>query len=225
MEDDANPSRRREFLGQLGAMALVAGAPARVVARSIRQPEAGRSPWDMSWVERITAAPYKVVLDSQKLDDGAALDYAADIMNTFREVYNGPDTQTRVVVVMRRLGVPMALKDELWDRYAIGEDQKVNDPITKAPAKRNPWLHAAPNAPSYEVDSKLESLMPRGLTVLVCNRAAMNWASGFAEKFKVDVEKVRNEVRSGLIPGALLMPNGIFAIVRAQNAGCAYLKY
>ena len=225
MPDDANPSRRREFLGRLGAMALVAGAPASVLARSARGRPAAPLSWDMSWVERITVAPYKVVLDSQNLDDGAALDYAADIMNTFREVYNGPDTQTRVVVVMRRLGVPMALKDELWDRYAIGEDRKVNDPITKAPAKRNPWLRAAPNAPSYEVDSKLESLMPRGLTVLVCNRAAMNMAHSFAEKLKLDVEKVRDEVRNGLIPGAVLMPNGIFAIVRAQNAGCAYLKY
>ena len=225
MQDDANRSRRREFLGQLGAMALVAGAPASVAARSVYRREAGPSPWDMSWVERISAAPYKVVLDSQNLDDGAALDYAADIMNTFREVYNGPATQTRVVVVMRRLGVPMALKDELWDRYAIGEERKVNDPITKAPAKRNPWLHGAPNAPSYEVDSKLDSLMPRGLTVLVCNRAAMNMAHSFAEKHKLDVEQARNEVRNGLIPGALLMPNGIFAIVRAQNAGCAYLKY
>jgi intracellular sulfur oxidation DsrE/DsrF family protein len=204
-------------------MALVAGVPESVVTRLSRR--AGPSPWDMSWVERITAAPYKVILDSQNLDDGAALDYAADIMNTFREVYNGPDTQTRVVVVMRRLGVPMALKDELWDRYSIGEDRKINDPITKVPAKRNPWLGAAPNAPSYEVDSKLESLMPRGLTVLVCNRAAMNMAHAFAEKYKLDVEKVRDEVRNGLIPGALLMPNGIFAIVRAQNAGCAYLKY
>lgn len=225
MQDDANPSRRREFLGQVGLMALAVGAPGSIVVRSARRREAGPSPWDMSWVDRITAAPYKAVLDSQNLDDGAALDYAADIMNTFREVYNGPDTQTRVVVVMRRLGVPMALKDELWDRYAIGEDRKVNDPITKAPAKRNPWLRAAPNAPSYEVEAKLESLMPRGLTVLVCNRAAMNMAHSFAEKYKLDVEKVRDEVRNGLIPGALLMPNGIFAIVRAQNAGCAYLKY
>jgi intracellular sulfur oxidation DsrE/DsrF family protein len=225
MQDDADRSRRREFLGQLGIMAIIAGRPRSVLVPSARRREAGPSPWDMSWVDRITAAPYKAVLDSQNLDDGAALDYAADIMNTFREVYNGPDTQTRVVVVMRRLGVPMALKDELWDRSAIGEARKVNDPVTTAPAKRNPWLRAAPNAPSYEVDSKLESLMPRGLTVLVCNRAAMNMAHSFAEKYKLDVEKVREEVRNGLIPGALLMPNGIFAIVRAQNAGCAYLKY
>lgn len=225
MKEDVSPSRRREFLGQLGTMAILAGAPTSVIVRRARRHEVGPSAWDMSWVDRITAAPYKVVLDSQNLDDGAALDYAADIMNTFREVYNGPDTQTRVVVVMRRLGVPMALKDELWDRYAIGEARKVNDPIMKAPAKRNPWLRAAPNAPSYEVDSKLESLMPRGLTVLVCNRAAMHLAQSFAEQYKLDVEKVRDEVRNGLVPGALLMPNGIFAIVRAQNAGCAYLKY
>jgi hypothetical protein len=32
---------------------------------------------------------------------------------------------------------------------------------------------------------------------------------------------VQNEVRNGLIPGARLMPDGVFALVRAQNAGCA----
>ena len=44
------------------------------------------------------------------------------------------------------------------------------------------------------------------------------------ERMKKDVEQVRSEVRAGLVPGATLMPTGIFALVRAQNAGCAYMK-
>jgi hypothetical protein len=35
---------------------------------------------------------------------------------------------------------------------------------------------------------------------------------------------VQSEVRAGLVPGAILMPTGVFALVRAQNAGCAYMK-
>ena len=216
---------RREFLGQLSLIALAASAPSSVAP--VRELAAGRSasPWDMSWVERVAAAPYKVTLDANNINDGAALDYAADIMNTFRDVYGGPDTQTRVVVVMRQLGVPMALQDALWDKYAIGEDRKINDPVTKSPARRNPFLRPAPGAPSYEVDSKIESLVARGLTILVCNRALMNTARSHAERVKANVEQVQAEFRAELVPGAIVMPNGIFSLVRAQNAGCAYLKF
>jgi intracellular sulfur oxidation DsrE/DsrF family protein len=225
MQDDSAHTPRREFLGQLSLIALAASAPASAVHVRVPRSTSGASPWDMSWVERIAGAPYKVVIDSPNLNDGAALDLAADIMNTFHEVYNGPDTQTRVVVVMRQLGAPMALQDSLWDRYTIGEDRKVNDPATKAPARRNPFLHAASGEPSYAVEAKIEPLVARGMTILVCNRAAMNMARSLAEKAKRDVEQVRAEVRNGLVPGATLMPNGIFALVRAQNAGCALMKF
>jgi hypothetical protein len=123
---------------------------------------------------------------------------------------------------MRRLGTPMALQDALWDRYRIGEDRKITDDATKAPARRNPYFRAAPNEKeSFSAESKLEPLMARGLIVLVCNRAAMHFASSVAERLKRPVPEVESEVRAGLIPGALLMPDGVFALVRAQNAGCA----
>lgn len=214
---------RREFLARLGLAACATTFPAVAFAEPL--PHAPGSPtWDMSWVERVAKAPYKAVIDSTNLNDGAALGLAADIMDMFREVYGPPDEQTRVVVVMRQLAMPMALRDELWERYAIGEDRKVNDPATKTPARRNPFLRAAPGAPSYEAESTLQPLVARGLTVLVCNRATMNTARSAAERAHVDVERVQAEFRSGLVPGAYLMPDGIFSLVRAQNAGCAYMR-
>jgi len=221
MSNNSERPQRREFLGQLSLMALAASAPA---TRRRATRERPTSSWDMSWVERVTAAPYKVVLDANKLEPDA-LYFASDIMDTYRDVYNGPDTQTRAVIVARQLGVPLALTDALWERYAIGEDRKINDPVTKAPARRNTFLRAEPNAPSYEVESKIEPLIARGAVVLVCNRALMNTARSMAEKTKRNVEEVQADFRAGLVPGAYLMPNGIFGLVRAQNAGCAYLKF
>jgi intracellular sulfur oxidation DsrE/DsrF family protein len=218
--DSAHPPRR-EFLGQLSLMALAASAPA---SRAPVAREPTSSTWDMSWVEPVTAAPYRVVLDANKLGEDA-LYFASDIMDTFHEVYSGPDTQTRVVIVARQLGVPLALTDALWDRYAIGEDRKITDPATKAPARRNTFLRAEPNAPPYEVESKIEPLVARGAIVLVCNRALMNTARSMAEKIKRNAEEVQADFKAGLVPGAYLMPNGIFGLVRAQNAGCAYLKF
>ena len=37
------------------------------------------------------------------------------------------------------------------------------------------------------------------------------------------VDVVQKDLRANLIPGAILVPSGIYALIRAQNAGCAYM--
>ena len=221
MADALERTPRREFLGKLGLIAAAAALPGGTAGAQSQRTIPAASPWDMSWVEIVTAAPYKVVLDITTLTD----DYlyaAADIMDRYHEVYGTPDTATRAVLVMRRLGTPMALQDALWERYGIGQDRKIDDPATQAPARRNPFLRASPNEKeSFVVESRIESLLARGAIVLVCNRAAMHFASSVAEKLKRPLGEIQSEVRNGLIPGSRLMPDGVFALVRAQNAGCA----
>ena len=90
-------------------------------------------------------------------------------------------------------------------------------------------LLSAPHALAVQpdeimADPALEA-RARGLTILVCNRALMNTARSHAERVKANVEQVQAEFRAELVPGAIVMPNGIFSLVRAQNAGCAYLKF
>jgi intracellular sulfur oxidation DsrE/DsrF family protein len=223
-------SDRRDFLRRLtlataavGGNAMLAPLGAEELDRAVDRVGGASSPWDMAWVDQVQRAQYKAVFDSPTLSDGAALDLAAGIQDNFKEVY-GSDDNVRMVVVMRQLGQVMAFNDDLWNRYGIGEDRKVNDPLTKQPARRNPYYKAVPGEPDWAVGSKLEALRARGAIFLVCNRASMNWAAGVAERMKKDVEEVRNDVRKGLVPGATLMPTGVFALVRAQNAGCAYMK-
>jgi intracellular sulfur oxidation DsrE/DsrF family protein len=220
---------RRDFLTKLGMGAVALGGSAFVTplgAEGVeRMPEAGiaEGAWDMSWVEQLQKVPYKGVFDSPALADGAALDLASGIWDNFKEVY-GTDESTRMVIVMRQLGQVMAFNDAMWEKYAIGEERKVNDPATKQPARRNPWAKALAGEPAWAVASKLDALHARGAIFLVCNRASMNWANSAAERTKRDVEEVKNDVRKNLVPGAVLMPTGVFALVRAQNAGCAYMR-
>jgi intracellular sulfur oxidation DsrE/DsrF family protein len=223
-------SDRRDFLRQLtlataavGGGAIVSPLGAEELSRAGDRLGLVSAAWDMSWVDQLQRAQYKAVFDSPALADGAALDLASGIQDNFKEVY-GSDDGVRMVVVMRQLGQVMAFNDDLWNRYGIGEERKVNDPLTKQPARRNPYLKVLPGEPDWAVASKLETLHARGAIFLVCNRASMNWAAGAAERTKKDVEQVRNDVRNGLVPGATLMPTGVFALVRAQNAGCAYMK-
>ena len=224
MGDDRARPPRREFLGQLGLIAVAASVPHKMVRSAARQPMAPPSTWDMSWVDRIATAPQKAVIDSTKLENDA-LYTAVDIMDTFHEVYNTPDDQTRVVVVMRHFGAAMGLTDAIWDKYAIGDERNVTDEATKKPSRRNPFLRAAPNAKeSWELNSKIEPLVARGMTALVCNRAMMGLASTLAKKANKQVEEVQTDLRANLVPGAVMMPNGIFALIRAQNAGCALYR-
>ncbi|HZI21026.1 MAG TPA: hypothetical protein VFD76_00870 [Gemmatimonadales bacterium] len=62
------------------------------------------------------------------------------------------------------------------------------------------------------------------MITLVCNIAARSWAASLAQEAGLEVERVRTDVLNGLVPGAILVPSGIFALIRAQNAGCALLR-
>ena len=222
MKDNQQP-RRREFIGQLGALAMAATVP---TPREIdaRRRLVASSAWDMSWVERVTAAPYKVAIDTTKIE-GDGLYVALDILDTFQEVYGGGNEPMQVVVVLRHFAAAMAQRDAMWERYGIGEERNVTDPETKSPAKRNPFLRASPNAKeSWEVNSKIEPLVARGVIFLVCNRATMGLASSLAKRVNKPVDEVKEDLRTNVVPGAILMPNGIFALIRAQNAGCAFFR-
>jgi intracellular sulfur oxidation DsrE/DsrF family protein len=113
--------------------------------------------------------------------------------------------------VFRRLGTPLALNDVMWERYAVGEDSTITDNQTHRPARRNVYK------------KQLDALRERGLISLVCNIALGNWSSRAAKRTNKKVADVVAEARANLIPGAIVVPSGVFALIRAQNAGCAYM--
>ena len=215
-------AQRREFLAQLGiAAAAIAFDADEMRAASVAN--AG-SPWDTSWLDRLAAAQYRAVFNASDIADGAAMDYASTFFDHFHEAHGTSDAQTRPVIVFRRLGTVMALNDTLWDKYSIGEDRKVTDSATHSPAKRNVFWRAASGASPESVATKIETLHKRGMISLVCNIAANNVGYSLAQKSGRDVEEVRQEVKANLVPGAILVPSGIYALIRAQNAGCAFMQ-
>jgi intracellular sulfur oxidation DsrE/DsrF family protein len=201
-------NHRREFLGYVGALAALTALDSDDLKAAAAQP-AGK--WDMSWVDALSSASYRVVFNAEDIADGAAMSYAETFLDHFHEAQGTADAQTRPVIVFRRLGTPMALDDVLLDRYAIGEDAKITDSRTQKPATRNIYK------------KQLEELQRRGLISLVCNIALGNWSARAAQRTKRKVGEVIAEARANLIPGAIVVPSGIFALIRAQNAGCAFM--
>ncbi len=213
---------RRAFLSQLGlASAAVAGSG--VLPVDSQPLQGARDTWDMSWLESIKAASYRAVIDVSTLEDGYALHLASMLMDQVHEVHGTPDDKIKIVLVHRRGGTPIVFNDTLWERFPIGEQTKQTDE-TKAPLRRNPFYAPRPGASAEHAAAKLAMLQTRGVIALVCNIAANNWASSLAEATKWDVAEVKKEVFSNLTPGTIVVPSGVFALMRAQNAGCAYMR-
>ena len=218
---------RREFLGQLATAAVAlagtacaaqtaassqASAPAQnpAATQTIPSRPPSKTVFDDSWTQRLTAK-HKAVFDSPELADGAALYQAQIWASGFKEMYQLTDADTQAVLVFRHAGVPMVFNDVIWSKYEIGKRRKVKDEAGR-------WATA--NAHVKELAEAKE----RGSIILGCNLAAMGIAASIARDTKQDPEVVRQEIRNNLVPGALLMPSGIFALHRAQEAGCTYMR-
>ena len=207
---------RRDFLASLTLAAAMALDPDEARA------EVSAGPWDTSWLDKLATAKYRVVFNGSDIAEGAALNYTGAFFDHFHEAHDTTDSDTRPVIVWRRTGTVMALNDAMWERYGIGEDRKVNDPVTKTAARRNPFWSAS--ASGRDGGDSIEALTKRGLINLACNVSLTSMGYSFGQKTGRDRAEVTKELRENLVPGAIAVPSGIYALIRAQNAGCAFMQ-
>ncbi len=220
-------ARRREFLEQLGvgAVALAAAAipfaPGEAFA-SMSAPSMGaghaRAPWSDAWLDKITGK-HKQFFDAVTYNDGFALAFAMNFLDLNHVAYGLTDKDLTAVVGFRHFSMPMALPDAMWAKYKIGETFKVTDPVTNAPAVRNPYTHAdGVRAPG----SDIPTLTNRGVIFTVCN-VALTVLSGMAAKGAgVSADAAKQDWTQNLLPGMTLVPVGVLAVNRAQEKGCTY---
>ena len=67
----------------------------------------------------------------------------------------------------------------------------------------------------------LRRLMSRGAIVLACNNALSGQAYGLKQKEGLSDADAYAQIRASVTPGVYVMPNGIFSVARAQEAGCS----
>jgi hypothetical protein len=232
---DPSPTPRREFLARAASTAavLVAGsacasplAASGVPAGDVTNRTPASPGFDDTWTARVRAAAHKAVFDSPDVSDGLALGHAAVFMDNYHDMFGTRDADTVPVVVLRHQGTVIAMGDALWDKYELGKRTKLVDPVTGEVAKRNPFVNVGKDDKHalIEPGCTLPALRARGAVLLACNRALMHFASQKAKEMKLDEDDVKAEFRAGLVPGVILQPSGIYAQIRAQEAGCALVK-
>ena len=222
---------RRRFLSWLGSASLLGAtaSPSLAFAANPRrkdEPDDHAAPvaetWDMSWTNRV-AGKYKAVFDSPEAHGGAALFRAVSWREQYKEVYAAEPTETTAVLVVRHLGFYLAMNDEFWARYDIGKELKERDNKGKKWAKTNPLSATGADASAQNAKFTVQGFLASGGIVLACGWSFGGAASYIAKGEKLDREAARARAKEMLIPGVILQPNGIFAALRAQEAGCSYV--
>ena len=231
---------RRDFLSQLAAAGLAtAGLSAMGGAALVAQPVAGAGSaapkFDDSWTARVRGARHKAVFDAPEVQDGLGLWQAWLFRRGYREALGPAEAEATVpVVVIRHAATVLAIDDALWAKYKLGEMRKLNDPVTKKPAERNPFARPLPDAPKPEgtlatmlegqPEPNIQGLLKEGAIVLACNVALENMIGAMAKRSGQTPEAIRAEAHAHLVPGVILQPSGVYAVLRAQEAGCVYLR-
>jgi intracellular sulfur oxidation DsrE/DsrF family protein len=217
-------SNRRGFLGAAAAVSgtlvagLGAGAKAAAPHTPGAAPAAATSKWDMSWVNRLAAAKHRMVFDAGDVEDGTVLFNAWTWLRDYNDVYQA-DSDMAAVMVIRHSAMPIILGDDIWSRLQLGMETKMKDRATNADLLRNPFINKKP-----EEGAAVDALIKRGVIVLGCNMALGNYVMKLAATEKIASDEARAQIMASLVPGVILMPSGIFAVARAQEAGCHYMR-
>jgi hypothetical protein len=238
------PSPRRDFLTQLAAAGLATAglstvgcaAGAQGLAAGAAPTAAGGAPaFDDTWTARVRDARHKAVFDAPEVQDGLGLWQAWLFRRGYKEALGDAEARAAVpVVVIRHAATLLAIDDALWAKYKLGESRKINDPVLKKPAERNPFARPLPDAPKPEgnfalmlggePEPSVEGLVKGGAVVLACNLALNNLIGGIARRSSQPEAQVRAEVLANLVPGVILQPSGVYAVLRAQEVGCVYMR-
>lgn len=218
MSDSSIATPRRSFIAAFAAAAAAIGLGKQAPAAAAAETGGGTS--FQAWLDGIPGK-YRQVYDAPSPNNGFALTWSHVYLLTGAEGYNVPESELGVVVVLRHSAIPIAMRDEVWAKYQLGEHSKINDPATKAPALRNPFAFIKPGDMPLP-EAALEKLIGRGVRVAVCGTAIHFQSMRIAKAMGLPHETVKNDFLAAVIPGVQVVPSGVLAVNGAQTKGCTY---
>ena len=234
-------TERRAFLKKVAAggavLAVSAADPMFAAAQAVAAPAptAGQAPpqqqqqamqWDDTWATTLAAGKYRAVIDSPEMGEGDFLWHAHAFIKGCTQALGATEAEVAVAVVIRHMAIAAAYNDNIWTKYDLGKRLKVKDPITDKKAKRNPFLMVPDGNPKFDNMKPITimGLGARGVTFPCCNQATRFLASQIAKWTHQENAAVYDELKANLVPGARLQPTGLYATMRAQQVGAAFMR-
>jgi hypothetical protein len=219
---------RREFLGKLAAGTMFGALPFSDLLGEPLAPGArpdGAAPWDLSWVDRVKGK-YRAVFDVPEVDSAYGVWRASFFPAQYAEVLGAKPAEISTVLVLRHNGFALALQQPFWDKHNLAKVETTVHPLTMQPTDRNPALLASSRneVPAQFDAMALDQFISRGGIVLACNVALDFLANGIAQREGATADAVRQAALQAMVPGVTLQPSGVFAVLRAQDVGCKYIR-
>lgn len=230
------PANRRQFLTAVAGTTAAAAAAVAATGFSARElfaqgrtfpeyptPQGG---WDLSWADKVEKTKHRMLFDMPEMSDGLAFTNTLTWIRGYSDVYKTADSEMGGVVVIRHQAIAAAVNDDLWNRLKIGERSKLKDPTSGESALRNPFtkIQSTDKFAAILADGGIDTLIARGVTVLCCNLALMRFAGQLAKEANISQDEARAQVAASVLPGVIRQPSGIFAVARAQEAGCHFIR-
>ncbi|HSQ30489.1 MAG TPA: hypothetical protein VLN49_11600 [Gemmatimonadaceae bacterium] len=219
---------RREFLERIATGAMLATFPTSIDALGAFRSQAANAAaeeFDLTWVNRVTGK-YRAVFDVPEIDSGYGVWRASLWVTQYMDVLKADARDCSPVLVLRHKGIALSMTQAFWDKYGVAKENKVTHPVTQQGTDRNPALLSSlrNEVPADFDDAALDKFIGRGGIVLACNLAFDDMIQLVSKKDGTTGEAARKTALAGIVPGVILQPSGVFAALRAQDAGCKYLR-
>ncbi len=214
-----DPSPRRRFLARLSAAAVAFSglhAVAQPAVAHAAEPEE-------AWLRALTGK-HKTAFDVETHKNGTALTQAKNLLDAWKTEYRLEPPTVNLVLAVRGTGIPIVLNDALWAKYKLGEQYGINDPATKAPALRNPFI-AANVQPQGLVSAEqtVEFLQGRGVKFLACRNTIAGATRKLVAAGMGNATDVRAALEGGVLPGVTIVPAMVLAFTQMHERGVAYV--
>jgi hypothetical protein len=218
---------RRRFIesaaANAAALAIVPSSLMAALPADIASADSSAE-WDVSWAERMKGR-HKAVFDMTEPESGYGVWRAAIWGNQYTDVLKAAPADLSTVLILRHNAIAFAMNQGYWDRYNTGEMKKITHPLTSEITKKNPaLLDERDGVPAPYSGMALHKQIGRGAIVLACNLAFRDCVETVKSVDKLSEEVARQRALGYLVPGVVLQPSGVFAVIRAQQAGAAYIK-
>ncbi len=222
---------RKDFLIASTAVAALAPAvasatPAAVVTVAAG-PEIPKFAFDRAGFDAIVArvAQHRHSFASTKLEDGDVLNAMTNVMNAYEEsLGEKPVSITAAAILYHGSALALGFNDWVWNEMFAPALPKMPasikaDIATFKKGDGNQWLHRPKTG---ENDASIETLVMRGSYFLLCNNATTGFAHMLARALDITPAAAYIKLTTNLVPHALLVPAGVWAIHALQEAHFTY---
>jgi hypothetical protein len=165
------------------------------------------------------------VFDVPEIESGYGVWRATLWARQYQQVLGIPARDLSTALVIRHNAIILAMQQGFWDRYGIGKAKGVLHPLTEEPTDRNPALMGTSDGvPEPQASFALDRFIAAGGIALACDLALQDLVAVIQRTDKIPEAQARTQARNWLVPGVILQPSGIFAVLRAQQAGALYVR-